>query len=58
VKAELELAREVARLKALALSRGEVPEKFYRVVPYDGPIWPPCVKRPGRRKRKVQEPSL
>jgi hypothetical protein len=58
LRSEMVLAAEVAAEKRAALARGEIPEQFFRLVPYDGPIWPPSIKNPGRRqryRRKAQE---
>jgi hypothetical protein len=50
--AEMALAREVAAARRAALRRGEIPERSFRVVEYNGPVWPPGIKNPGRRRRK------
>jgi hypothetical protein len=51
--AELKLWLMVGAERAKAKREGREPEQFYRLVPYDGPRFPPgLVKTPGRRKRK------
>jgi hypothetical protein len=46
------LEREVSRLRAEAIERGEVPPLYYRVELCSEPV---TIKRPGRMRRKRAE---
>jgi hypothetical protein len=43
---------EISRLRAIAISRGEVPPGFFKVVPLEAPA---LIKTPGRKERKRVE---
>jgi hypothetical protein len=46
------LEREISRLRAEAIIRGEIPPSYYKIVPYPGPT---LIRNPGRMRRKRNE---
>jgi hypothetical protein len=42
------LEREISRLRAEAIARGEQPPMYYKIVPYNEPT---IIKHPGRMRR-------